>query len=73
MAWKCKECGGNLLVIVTVSYSNTHKIDKDGDPSRRTGHKDTSGEHIGNNIFCEDCNVYCDTDENVENVGVWKK
>ncbi|MGL4969615.1 MAG: hypothetical protein ACRCXX_09685 [Cetobacterium sp.] len=72
MAWRCKECGGVLKVIVTRSYSDTHGINVHGDPVERPLKKDRSGETIGNNIFCDKCEAYYEDGENVENVGVWK-
>lgn len=74
MSWVCKKCGGELEAISTKTYSNTHKILKNGNVGKIT-YKDKIGETVAINYICEKCDTYYDDGlfTNIEDIGVWKK
>ncbi|MGL5686012.1 MAG: hypothetical protein ACRCXQ_09500 [Vagococcus fluvialis] len=71
--WKCKKCGGEIKVINTRRYSNTHKILKNGNIGKIT-HKDKIGETMATNYICEKCGTYFEDGiyTKIEDIAIWE-
>lgn len=72
MAWECKECGEEIVVILTRSYSNTHKIKKNGTEQKTPFLKDKSGETLGMNYTCTGCSEYFDNGIDLDDIATWR-
>lgn len=72
MAWKCKECGGEIHAIVTLSISKTFTLSKNGGLKKCLTRK-PSEETTGINYFCDKCNNYWENGTQLEDIAEWVK
>lgn len=75
MAWKCKECGGKIVLQEDNIYEDTFTIKKDTTKrSRKAKKSEGPFETYGWRYICENCGNKTDEYyDDIESIGEWKK